>query len=183
MSLPEPRPPAGRPAGGEAAVSDADLAPVRQALLRLTRTAAAARLAEARRHAEALVGDAEAEAGQARRSARASAEAEAAVLVSEARRRVQRGTRTRGLEARRRAYEELVARARNAVGEAVAADERVPEALEVLAREQLGPEAVVTRLPDGGGVVAVAGDRRVDFSIDALVEQEAAAVQAERERR
>lgn len=162
-------------------VSEADLVPVRRALLRLARAEAAARRAEARRRAAALVGDAQAEAEQARLSARASAEAEAAIVVDEACRRVQRGARTRDLDARRRAYEQLLARARAAVREAVADDEQVQAALEVLAHEQLGAGAVVTRLPDGGGVVASVDNRRVDYSIDALVEQEAAVVQAERE--
>jgi vacuolar-type H+-ATPase subunit E/Vma4 len=150
------------------------LDPVRQALLDDARAEADRILADARRRAADVVADAEqevaAEVGEVARRhaiaaaahadqvcARARAEANAVMLGA------QEDIRRDVLEAVRRAALDL------------RDDPRYPallDHLEAVARAQLGANAVVERdPPTGGGVVASAGTRRVEYTLTALAER------------
>jgi vacuolar-type H+-ATPase subunit E/Vma4 len=148
---------------------DADLAPVRDALLSAARADADAVLAEAARDVDEQRSRAEAEAGALLESARAQAAADAAVMADAARSRVLREARSVELRARRAAYDALVAAAADAVRAEVATDPDVVAALTRQARRAAGPDARLTPLPDGG-MAAELGARTVVLSLTALVE-------------
>lgn len=124
---------------------------------------AAARLDEGARAAAAIIAEARADGA-------AQADREMAITRVHEQRRSHRIV----LEARRRAYEDLGARARAGARE-LRPDPAYPALLDRLERvslEQLGDGARVERDPaDGGGVVAEAGGRRVDYSLAALAER------------
>jgi vacuolar-type H+-ATPase subunit E/Vma4 len=158
------------------------LDPYREALLQEVRARADAkrteatqdandRMAEAREHAERMI-------REARMDGEAAAERETAREHVRARRRARRVV----LEARRGA---LVRLRRAALDAAMAARSDPGYAtfvarLTELARDQLGEGARLTVDPPGaGGVVAEADDRRVDYTIEAIVDRMLAGVAQE----
>jgi vacuolar-type H+-ATPase subunit E/Vma4 len=102
-------------------------------------------------------------------NARAQGEAEAALLAAEERSRARRKARGVVLAAQRQAYEEL----RRQVGDAIRqllTDPEWQDRLNVVLRQQLGAETTIDQHA-GGGVVAQSADgRRIDASIDVLVD-------------
>ncbi len=142
------------------------------------------RLAEARGAAERLV--AEATSAAAAEVAEASRTVAAALVEARANgtgqadremsvRRVieQRRSHRIILAARRRAYEGLRAEASVAVRD-LQLEPGYPALLErlaQLAREQLGDGAHVEQDPAGGGIAAEVDGRRVDYSLNALVDR------------
>jgi vacuolar-type H+-ATPase subunit E/Vma4 len=152
--------------------ADIGLDPVRGALLaearqeaeRLERQAAdraATQVAEAEEQVEELVGRARSEGG-------AAAELEAATELALARRRA----RALVLEARRAMYDE-VRRKAHAAAQGLRAEPRYGDLVERLAsraRQRLGAAAEVEFDPTEGGVIARLGNRRVDYTLPALVE-------------
>lgn len=147
-------------------VRDSLLADARAAAERVRSEAeaeASERLAQARRDADALVAAAR-EQG--------AAEGRHAAVVDEAGARV----RARGevLAARREVYDELRRAAREALlGLREATDYGdLLERLEAAARRDLGPAAEVEiDPPDAGGVRAIAGSRRVDYTLATLADR------------
>jgi cell division septum initiation protein DivIVA len=162
---------------------DADLDPVREAVRRQARATAASLLADADRRAGALVAEAEAQAARMRELARGRAQAEADVELAQVRRRTRRRGRALELDARRVAYERLVARCHAAVREALGGDERLLAAIAELLRQRCGPGAEVTRLPGGAGVAARLEGREVTCAFDAVADQEVARLLGERAER
>ena len=153
---------------------DGQLGPVRQALLD-DATAEAERIrADARRRADSRAADAEQEvAAEVAQVNQRQAIASAAHAEQErARARADAHATMLGVR------EELRRRLLDAVRDAAMQlrdDVRYPallDHLEAMARDQLGPEARLERDPAGaGGVVAVAGARRVDYTLPALAER------------
>ncbi len=151
----------------------------REALLQEVRTRADAMRAEATQDASDRVTEARERAHrmihEARMDGEAAAERETAREHVRARRRARRVV----LEARRAA---LVRLRRAALDAAMAARSdpgyaMLLERLTELARDQLGAEARLTvDPPDDGGVVAEADDRRVDYTIAAIVDRMLAGV-------
>ncbi len=127
-----------------------------------SRTEADARRAAAQRSAAAVV-----------ERARADGAAEADREMTRDGARERRRARRIVLDARRRAYERL----RVDVHAAIESTDRRSEyealldRLEGLAHEQLGDRARVERDPAGGGLIAEIDGRRVDYTLDALVER------------
>jgi vacuolar-type H+-ATPase subunit E/Vma4 len=147
----------------------AALHPVREALLARARADARAQLEEADKDAERVVDDARVQVGQmradARRSGAADAQREQAVELAGARRRA----RAQVLAAQREAYETLRRQVREALLAAVP-PERLTAALAARARAVLGSGARII-VQDDGGVIGEEAGRRVDCSVDALVER------------
>lgn len=138
------------------------------------RVAAELRLAEVRSAADAELARAASEAAATLAEARADGTAEADREIAVARARERRQSQRTILGARRRAYDHLQAAT-------VAATADLPlepgyrallDRLERWAREQLGEAALVRHgAAGGGGVVAEADGRRVDYSLAALAER------------
>lgn len=161
-------------------VAEADaLAPVREALLALARRDAERTLADADADADATLARADADAEQVRSVALAEATADAQARLATEVSRINRESRAVELRARRAAYDELVARARDAM-QGLSDEPGLRERLEGLARAQLGATASVAAGP-GGGVVAESGERRVSYLLTSLAESIAAELLAERE--
>jgi F0F1-type ATP synthase membrane subunit b/b' len=145
--------------GATNSLADA-LKPVRAELLRRAREEAAQRVREATAAAEQSVRQAEEEAARILAEARAEGAADAAAAAAAQQARSRRTARAAVLAAR----SELVRRSADALrGEPV-------DRLVALATALLGEPVQVTSA-EGGGVVATAGDRRVDLSLDALAER------------
>jgi vacuolar-type H+-ATPase subunit E/Vma4 len=150
---------------------DEALAPLVSALLDRARQDAQDTLSDADRDAGAVVAGARAEADALLADARAKGVAEGAAVTAAARTRAEREARRILLETRSSTREDL----RHAVREAVAElrhDPQYPRILEALrarAAQELGPEVTVTVL-EGGGIVAEAGSRRLDYSLTALAD-------------
>jgi vacuolar-type H+-ATPase subunit E/Vma4 len=147
----------------------AALEPVQAALLARARADANDVLAAADADAARAAGSAQAESEQIRAAARSSGAADAkTVRATEL-----AGAPPRGaglvLAAQRAAYEELRRRTRKELTAAGTAG-RVRAALAARARAVLGPDARIVDRP-AGGVVGEAAGRRVDCSVDALVER------------
>ncbi len=150
------------------------LDPVRIALLADARADAARLVETARDEADTFVErarrDADETVEQARRRAEATAEAHAARVLS----RTRRDAHATVLRAREDLRCELVRRLGLAI-ERMRADPRYPTLLQQLedaARAQLGEGVLIERdPPDGGGIVAVEGSRRVDYRLPALGER------------
>jgi vacuolar-type H+-ATPase subunit E/Vma4 len=149
------------------------LDPVREALLAQTRAEAEGLVSQARARAAAQVAQAEEEAGaliaRARAEGEAAAELQAAAELADARRRA----RTLVLEAKRDVYEDL-RREAQAAAQRLRGEpgyEELVGRLAILVRERLGPDFEVELDPPGGGIVARAGNRRLDCSLPALVER------------
>jgi hypothetical protein len=140
-------------------------------------------LARAHAEADSVVGAAKREAEERRAAARAegegvieraTADREAAAGAAHARRllRARREAHAIILQARRDVYDEV-----RTAAQAATADLRVQpgyaplrERLATAAREQLGADAELTE-PAGGGVVARAGERLVDYSLTAMTDR------------
>ena len=144
----------------------------------------------------ALLTDADLEAGRILDAASAQAERivgdaerESAAQLNEAQRRNERSTRayeaqmlsraTSGahqaiLQTQEALRQQLVDQTRRSVV-AMRSDPRYPallDQLEALARHQLGAEAVIDRDPEsGGGLIAVSGSRRVDYTLRTLADR------------
>jgi vacuolar-type H+-ATPase subunit H len=149
------------------------LEPVRRALLEDAAADASRLLDDARTAADERVSTARERADQtveaARRRARTTAEARAAHAVGAARREAHAVL----LRAEDEVWAELVERLHRAV-RTMPADPRYPALLDRLAdlaRGQLGDAADVRRDPDGGGVLATAGGRSVDYRLTALADR------------
>lgn len=149
--------------------SDAALAPVRSTLLASAQQQADALAREAAAQAQSLLDDARREADRIRSDAVAQGEAEArseaALRSARARRQAHEAVLTRRNELRM-ALQRQVAEA----AAALRSDPRYPDLVARLTaqgRAVLGPGASVEESPDGG-VVAVAGSRRLDLSLPAL---------------
>jgi vacuolar-type H+-ATPase subunit E/Vma4 len=149
------------------------LDPVREALLAQAEAEAEQLVEQAAERAAAHVAQAEEHSAALIRRARAegvaAAEREAASELTQARRRA----RTLVLEAQRRVYEELRRQA-HASAEVLRSQPEYRELVERLAsraRERLGPDAELELDPPLGGVVARAGNRRLDLTLPALVDR------------
>lgn len=151
-----------------AAETDA-LAPVREALLALARRDAQSVIAEADADVAATLADAARQVEEIRSAARSEAAVDAAALLAVERARANREARALELRARRVAYDELVRCAHEAV-RGLSDDTGLQDRLAVLARGELGPTATVHANPDGG-VVAHAGERRVSYPLTALADE------------
>jgi vacuolar-type H+-ATPase subunit E/Vma4 len=142
----------------------------------------AALLGRARRDADAMRAAADADAAQAlaRASAQASdilaearahGESDARAVMAGARSRAEREARAVLLAAQDRAYEEARQSARDAI-RGLRDDPAYPgvvQALRARARAELGEGVELHPLPSGG-VAAIAGDRRLEFCLDALAD-------------
>jgi regulator of protease activity HflC (stomatin/prohibitin superfamily) len=159
-----------RPVGTASAGPPASVEPLRRALLRRADAAADALRAAAEREARAATDAAEQQAAAVLARARADGEADAAQRQAEDRARSRREARRVVLAAQRAVYDELRARARAAVRELLA-DPDAQRRLVALVRTRLGPDAQVRPLPSGGVVGELPDGRRVDASVDTLVEQ------------
>jgi vacuolar-type H+-ATPase subunit E/Vma4 len=146
------------------------LEPLRQALLRRADAAADATRAAARRAAADAVDAAQRDAAATLARARAAGDADAAQLQDEDRRRSSRAARGIVLAAQRAMYDELHERARAALRELLADPDRHRQLVAMVAL-QLGPHATVQAHPAGGVVGETSDGRRVDASVDVLVER------------
>lgn len=161
---------------------DADLAPVRAALLAEARAEADRVVAAARRDAAATITAARAQAARIRAEAAGNGAADAAQAAAATRVRARRQARAIELRARRQAYDALHERATGAVT-ALTGDPGYPAiraGLVAAARDRLGPDAAI-REPPGGGIVAQAPGLRLDLSLVGFVDAAVLAVVAERE--
>lgn len=149
-----------------------NLQPLRASLLARAHAEADAVFGAARREAEERRAAARAEAEGLLR--RAAADREAAAGAARARRllRARRQAHTIVLQARRDAFDEMRDAAHAATEDLRAQPgyARFREHLTAAAREQVGTEAELTD-PPGGGVVARAGERLVDYSLPAMTER------------
>jgi vacuolar-type H+-ATPase subunit E/Vma4 len=156
----------GAPAPGDT------LAPVREFLLARARAEAERLRADAADDAGAVLAQARQQAAAILAESRGLGERDGATIVAAAQARARRQARGILLAAQRRAYETLRQRCRSAAGD-LRQDPGYPrlrERLVRLAREQVGPGAVVGETPDGG-VVAEAEGRRVDCSLGVLADR------------
>lgn len=159
---------------------DLALAPVARELLAAAGREAGQRLAEAERAATKAVADAQSHVDGVLAAAREQATADAAGAAAAERARGRRDARAAVLAARRDAVEALTRAAKDAVA-ALVSDPDYPlwrKALAVQAHRTLGEDAVVADPPDGG-VVAVAGSRRIDLRLPRFAEQAMADLGAE----
>jgi vacuolar-type H+-ATPase subunit E/Vma4 len=148
------------------------LAPVRQALLAAADRDAAAVRARARCTADQIMHDAVAQAEAIRADAHRQGSAAAARTVVVERAHARRAARATVLRAQREADEALVTAARAAVARLVD-DPDYPRLRAGMVRaihRALGPDADIRAHPDGG-VVGLAGPRRVDFSLRGLADR------------
>jgi len=157
-----------------------ELGPVREALLRLAHADADAVLTAADRDIAELLAAADAEASQLRARARAQAEEDTAALEAAEHSRVLREARSIELRARLAAYEALLSAAATASRSRLADSPEVVAAMTERARAVLGPEATLTRTPDGG-LAAEADGRRLELPLATLVERAVADLLASRE--
>lgn len=155
------------------------LQPVRRALLEEAQAAAAQILAEARAESDQIVARAQAESDEAVGHARHRAALAAQQRNEEGLAAARREAHSSVLRTRAELRHELTAQV-YAAAERLVTDPRYPallDRLEELARAQLGQGALVTRDPrPGGGVVARAGSRQVDYRLRALADLALAAV-------
>jgi vacuolar-type H+-ATPase subunit E/Vma4 len=147
----------------------ADLAPVREAMLRSARAQAAGMIAQARDQADGMLADARAQAARTVAQASEAGQRDAAALAAAQRNRGRQAARSLLLSAQREAYQDFRAQVRLAVsglrhqpGYDVLR-KRLAETAAALA----GPGAVVTGAP-GGGVIARAPGIVVDCSLSRL---------------
>ncbi len=156
------------PKGAEAA-----LEPVRAALRAEAGAQAEAGTEEAQRHADEVRTAARERAERIRDQARAEGEQQARAAVAAVLTRRRREARDAVLTAQRELYDELRQRCRDAaIGLRDSADyPQLRRALSEQAIAVLGPDASVEESPSGG-VVAVAGGRRLDLSLPTLADRE-----------
>jgi vacuolar-type H+-ATPase subunit E/Vma4 len=148
------------------------LDPVREALLAQARRDADVLVQQAADRAEARVAEAEGEIEaqilRARAEGESAAELEAATELARAGRRA----RAHVLGAQRAVYDDVRRRAHDTARE-LRSSPGYPELVERLAsraRAELGPEAEIERDPPAGGVLARAGNRRLDYTLPVLTE-------------
>lgn len=151
------------------AAADIALEPLRSALLAHARAEAERTRERAAQDAAALLESARAEVEAQVSDARRQGEADGRALLRGERARLERLNRTAVLGAQRRAYEELVERATDAV-RSVLTDPVARRRLEERVRERLGPDAVIVESGDGGVRASTADGTAVDASVRALVE-------------
>jgi vacuolar-type H+-ATPase subunit E/Vma4 len=148
--------------------------PLRASLLASVAAETARSRADARQEGELRLGEAARRAEELVARARSLGESDAGPEVARRRLRARRRARALTLAARREVYEEL---RREAVAAALSlrGTEPYPALLERLAaaaREQLGGEATLELdPPEQGGVIASSGERRVDYTLPALVDR------------
>ncbi len=150
------------------------LEPVREALLLDAAAEADRVVAAATSEAHDVVASARAEADaqveQAQHRTTLAAQAHEALLLARVRNEGHRAV----LATRRRLEQQLIDEARTAV-EGLRHDPRYPavlDHLEAMARRQLGDDAVIERdAAPAGGIVAVAGARRVDYRLATLADR------------
>jgi vacuolar-type H+-ATPase subunit E/Vma4 len=161
----------------------AALAPVREALLAAARADAAALLADADADAAAAAETARGQAAALLAAARAESAADVETALAGERAAARRRARTTVLEARRDVFGEI----RNASRAAVRTlrDEpeyaRLRDALAAAARAELGAAASMVE-HESGGLVAAAGGRHLDYSLDGFADRAADALGAELDR-
>jgi hypothetical protein len=158
------------------------LAAVRVALLARATADAQRVVAAANAEVAEALRSAEDRAADIRHTAAAEAAADAAVIEAEARAATRRQERAIVLAAQLTAYEQLRARSRDAV-RALRTDPGYPDLLtrlEAVARDRLGPEAVLTEDPEGG-IVGSGGGRRLVLTLDAVADRAVEALAAEAE--
>jgi len=151
---------------------EAELEPVRAALLAAARADAAAVLVAADEDEAATMAAARAQVADLVGAARREGAADAAAMLAADRARGRREARRIELCARQEVLDQLRSRARAAVT-ALRDDPgygRLRDRLAARARELAGPDAVISEPPDGG-VVAVSAGRRWDLSLPALAER------------
>ncbi len=156
---------------GLAPEADAALEPVRRALRAAAEKQAAQLRQDANRQAQELLAAARAEAGAVLAAAAADGGAAARSEAAQRSARVRREAHELVLAQRSELRSELRRRVREAAA-ALTSDPRYAELMARLSEEcaaLLGPEARVSESP-GGGVVAVAGSRRLDLSLPVLAE-------------
>jgi hypothetical protein len=160
----------------------AALAPVREAMLAAARCDADDELSAAVQTAQARLRDAETEAARTRAQARARGVADAAVEVTRQRSRAGAQARSLLLATRRDEYVALRRAARSAVAQLREAPDypALRERMVAAVRRVLGPDAQVDEV-DGGGVIATAPGRRVDYSLASVADQVVDEVAAELE--
>jgi len=150
------------------------LAPVRDALLAAADAEAGQVLATAEAAAREMRDAADRQAVAIGAQARADGEAAAEQVLVTERARDRREAHHLALQARRRAWEELRRQAHAAV-EALATEPGYPELtarLADIARAKLGDaDQIIVDGPDGPGVVARAGRRRVDLRLTVLADR------------
>jgi vacuolar-type H+-ATPase subunit E/Vma4 len=151
----------------------AALEPVRRALLADARADADRIIGEATREAALTVDEAEQEAAvsieRAVRHGTASAQARSDQRLAQARAEVHGEILRAQDQVRRRLHHAVHTAALD-----LRSDPRYPDLLnelERLARNQLGPNAQIKRDVRTGGIVAIAGSRRVDYTLPALAER------------
>lgn len=153
---------------------DESLGPVRHALLADAEADAERIVAEAERAADELVGEAERGADAAIENSRRHAEASRRAQADQALARARREAHLIIQQARADLRRQLVDRIQTAA-ESLRDDARYPallDHLEDLARSQLGDDALIQRDPvPGGGIVATAGGRRVDYRLHVLADR------------
>lgn len=156
---------------------DDGLGAVRQALLDAARGEAARVVAAARAAADDTRARARDRADETLRRARCDGEAAAQQMLAVERARDRRDAQRITLAARRRAWEELRQRA-GAAAEQLATAPDYPDRVARLAdtaRTRLGDAAVITvDGPEGPGVVAEAGNRRIDMRLRVLADRSVA---------
>lgn len=147
-----------------------ELTPVREALLQRARADAEAELAAADQDVVSVLATATAQGAALLAEAKTQADESVMVLEAAERSRLLREARSIQLQARRTTYDALVSAASAAVRDQLADDPTVLSALTQRAHSELGPDALLSRLPDGG-LVAEADGRRLTLPLQALVER------------
>jgi len=145
-----------------------ELAPVRRALLDRAQADAERTLTEARAAAARHIAEAQQSAADILAAARNAGASDAEAVVAGSRRQVRGDARDAELATQRAVYEDLLARVTASV-EARLATPAARAALRRFIGGALGGDAVVTELPGGGAVGAVAG-RRLEISTRQLAE-------------
>ena len=153
-------------------IANAALDPVRTALRAAAHADAAEALRKAHQRTDELLADARRTADEILDTARADGEAEATAAVNVRLAQSRRDARRSMLTAQRELYDELRQRCRaaaTALAEGPGYEELRAHLVE-RALAQLGSDATVTDCADGG-VLASAGDRRLDLTLPTLAER------------
>lgn len=152
--------------------ADASLARVRAALLDAARAEAATVGRDAEAQRDKLLDEARRTAAELVVAARATGEADARAILAARTRQSRRDARQTLLSVQRELYDDLRRRCRTAASGLTGRSEYdvLRRRLADKAREQLGPGADVVEAPDGG-VLATAGDERLDLSLPTLAER------------
>jgi vacuolar-type H+-ATPase subunit E/Vma4 len=158
----------------EESTLEESLEPVHQALTADGETQAREIVSEATRAADDLVAQAERHAEIEVDNARRRNERSATASVDQTLARARADAHRVVLQTQARHHQHLIDEVRDAAM-AMRRDPRYPallDHLETLAKTQLGSTAAIERDPDlGGGVRAVAGNRQVDYTLEALADR------------